>query len=251
MPNRQMGEAFYEDHPLTVVARIRNWNIFGPDLDFLAAHESLSVRSLVAATVGLHQYFADEAWIFRVALPYFKGESVPDVYLDGPLLIEPSKVEALESFLRRLSVALSGIRAGTLRSTGDGSGGPETSPEAFLAFGTRKRWELPGRLTGKSSSEDSALKALAPAPAVPNVTRHTTKQRVGALDAIIELARAGAVDSTDWQSVWASLVRLAEGPTRPAPLIGYVDDEGVKYLAGGEDAVKTLSRGAFCKRFKR
>ena len=79
---------------------------------------------------------------------------------------------------------------------------------------------------------------------------HTIRNKTGALDAVIQLARIQAADPTDPQSVFAALVRIAEAPNRPAPLLGYAEGEGVLYR-DKNDPCKHLSPGEFGKRFRR
>lgn len=71
------------------------------------------------------------------------------------------------------------------------------------------------------------------------------------LKAILERAGREAADATDAASVWAALMKMAEGSNRPAPLIGVADNgEGIKYTSPlGE--VEFLSRDAFRMRWKR
>jgi di/tripeptidase len=64
------------------------------------------------------------------------------------------------------------------------------------------------------------------------------------------LARTGAIDPAAAQSIWTEFVRLAELDTRPDPLIGYVDGEGVKYR-GANDEIKFLTKKNFLRRMAR
>lgn len=81
---------------------------------------------------------------------------------------------------------------------------------------------------------------------------HALKRRSDPLAAVLTLAEGHAVDAKDWQSVWAALVALAESPTRPAPLLGYVEGEGVQYRADDADQPASyLSREALRARFRR
>lgn len=58
---------------------------------------------------------------------------------------------------------------------------------------------------------------------------HRVETRKNILAAVISLAKSKAVDGRDPNSVWAELVKMADSATRPSPLLGYVDGEGVKY----------------------
>lgn len=63
------------------------------------------------------------------------------------------------------------------------------------------------------------------------MTHKLENRRTHALTAVITTAKKSAVDATDYQSVWAALVELAELPSRPAPILGYAEIEGIKYRA--------------------
>lgn len=90
-----------------------------------------------------------------------------------------------------------------------------------------------------------------PAPAVAPKT-HKTKRRADRLAAVLTVAKRQALDPADWQSIWAALVKLAEPVSRPAPLLGYVEGEGVQYRTDdSEQPVAYLTRNAFRRRFGR
>lgn len=76
------------------------------------------------------------------------------------------------------------------------------------------------------------------------------RTRTHALAAVISAAMNSAPDPTDYQSVWASLVNLAESETPPPPLLaGYIAEEGVKYLA--ENGVKFFTKNALRSMMRR
>lgn len=76
--------------------------------------------------------------------------------------------------------------------------------------------------------------------------------RSNPLAAVIRRAEVSSLDATDWNSVWAEIVKMAQSPQRPAPLLGYVEGEGVKYSVDGVDSpVQFLRRDAFRKRHER
>lgn len=82
--------------------------------------------------------------------------------------------------------------------------------------------------------------------------RHSIGSRGNVISSVLAHAKKQALDPTNWQSVWAALVSLAQSTDRPAPLLGYVEKEGVKYQTDDEvDPVGWLRREAFRKRFKR
>lgn len=73
--------------------------------------------------------------------------------------------------------------------------------------------------------------------------------RSNPLTSVINQAHSSALDPEDPHSVWAALVRMAESPNRPAPLIGYAEDEGIKYQ--DEKGVQFLTRKNFRDRERR
>lgn len=79
--------------------------------------------------------------------------------------------------------------------------------------------------------------------------RRPLSTRGNSLTAIIEMAKSLAVDPSDTHSVWAALIELANWNNRPAPLVGYVDGEGVKWVVDG--AVKFLTRRNLADRLRR
>lgn len=81
---------------------------------------------------------------------------------------------------------------------------------------------------------------------------HEMKRRADPLAAVITKAKSEALDPTDWTSVWAALVALAQRSDRPPPLLGYTEGEGVKYQT---DSAETpdgwMTREAWRKRASR
>lgn len=126
------------EHELTIAARVRSWDLSITNLSFLAEHDALPLCSLVAASVGLHPFFADEGWCFGVALPYFRGESQPDSLIDDPSLHATANgrqgFSMLDAFIRRMSVAHSAVQAGTLVTTGSDEADPIVTPAEFLRY---------------------------------------------------------------------------------------------------------------------
>lgn len=81
---------------------------------------------------------------------------------------------------------------------------------------------------------------------------HRLKNRSHPLDSIFAKALAESLDKTDYQSVWAAYVKIAQADNRPAPLLGYAEGEGVKYssdTAGNGVAFDTKRN--FAARFRR
>ena len=120
----------------------------------------------------------------------------------------------------------------------------------------------PQREQEEESASTAAVQRPAPASASSQATvtppspAATAVHKVGRynlpLTAVIKQAERKAADSNDWQSVWAALADVATSPSRPAPLLGYVESEGVKYQTdNATQPVAYLSREAFRKRFAR
>lgn len=117
----------------------------------------------------------------------------------------------------------------------------------FRAWAEGLGWPMPEAFPGASAPAPAA----GPVPAVAPKT-HKTKRRADSLAAVLAEAERNALDSTDWQSAWAALVKLAEPASRPAPLLGYVEGEGVQFRTDdAEQPVGYLKREAFRKRFER
>lgn len=87
------------------------------------------------------------------------------------------------------------------------------------------------------------------APLATTVHKLTTKTH--ALAAVIEKARQCSADANDYQSVWAALVRIAQAPDRPAPVIGYVDREGVQYQTAEREEPRYFTKKALKEQFSR
>ena len=66
---------------LTVAARVKQWEIFAPDWDYLRQYSTLQLGSLCALSVGLHPAFAVPSWVFLIAKPHFSGEDPDELHL--------------------------------------------------------------------------------------------------------------------------------------------------------------------------
>jgi hypothetical protein len=146
--------------------------------------------------------------------------------------------------VRRLAVARDGLLTMTRRPDG-----------ALLSITPGAPFDV-GDLRVRGADLEQ-MAALAPPPELPvpteaAVSTHTTKRRADPLAAVLNQAKLQALDAADWTSAWAALVALAQPTTRPAPLLGYVEGEGVKYQADdASQPIGWLKRDAFRKRFKR
>lgn len=115
--------------------------------------------------------------------------------------------------------------------------------------------QLQAALQGVVTTAVTAIAAPLSVPVTPTAGAATHKMptsRRSSLAAVHKLAMAKALDPEDWTSVWDALVAIAEAPDRPAPLLGYVESEGIQYRTDKqEEPVKFHSRDAFRKGFCR
>lgn len=86
-------------------------------------------------------------------------------------------------------------------------------------------------------------------PEAAKITKNSLKTRSNPLRAVIDMAKSLSLDKNDYHSVWAALVKLAQDTNRPAPLLGYVDDEGVKWDKNG--TTEFLTKKALTSRLSR
>ncbi|MBD2956683.1 hypothetical protein [Burkholderia pseudomallei] len=109
----------------------------------------------------------------------------------------------------------------------------------------------PQRTRRRTSGTPLSLTGVgSPTPATPLVICHDKpRKKSNILDAVIQLALDRAIDPGDYQSVWASLVRIAEAANRPAPLRGYAENEGVLYQDEHNDC-KSLKKEALKRRLQ-
>lgn len=77
---------------------------------------------------------------------------------------------------------------------------------------------------------------------------HRSPGRRHRLAHIIAAAKEATTQPDNYHAVWDELVRIAEQPKPPAPLIGYVDSEGVKYRSDTDKVpVKFFTKEALRK----
>lgn len=104
---------------------------------------------------------------------------------------------------------------------------------------------------GPFKAPEKAATAVSSAPQSQAVTKtHRLNGRENILDPVIQLARKNAIDPDSPQSAWTEFVRMAESSDMPAPLIGYVEGEGVKYR-GSTDETEFLTKKNFAARVRR
>lgn len=136
----------------------------------------------------------------------------------------------------------------------------EVSLPEVVAYFVSCDWpDIPAPLLelGLGAAEMPMPRVVAPLPSLqgasePAKQTYITRRRNNHLAAVITIAKKQAADPSDWHSVWASLVALAQSTSRPPPLLGYTDGEGVKYqIDHAEAPVGWLTRDALRKRLTR
>lgn len=164
--------------------------------------ESVTAQQAAMALCGFNPYMASPSEAEQVTKP---DETTPDDYKRLMFVFEAK--ERAEPKHRKLAEWLGIARARAVKY--------HSWIDTWLAA------------TGKDAPSVSVSPAEGSLPSTG--TTHRMNTRVHPLRAVMDAAKAAAVSSTDYHSVWAALVRLAEADSRPAPLLGYVEGEGVKY----------------------
>ena len=136
---------------LTIAARVKGWEIFAPDWDYLRQYSTLQLGSLCALSVGLHPAFADPSWVFNVAMPHFSGTDSDELH---PLEDAPEgakRAALLDDFLRRAHIAAEElVPRGTLPIADGAADGERTVVRVadFVAWATAlpTPWKLPDEM---------------------------------------------------------------------------------------------------------
>jgi len=129
--------------------------------------------------------------------------------------------------------------------------GSTNSPEEHepVYFAATEKAAVPREMPGDDSEQttvETTLLGKLPHGRRPDgaehvrITTHLLARRSSSISPVIQKASSEALSPEDPQSVWASLVSIAESNERPAPLIGYTDTEGVKYK-NTQDETKFLT----------
>lgn len=141
---------------LTILARVKGWEIFSPDWDYLRQHPAMELGSLCSLSVGLDPTLADPAWVVRVATPHFDGSS-PDLHDFAPTKALPRtedeqiecdrRAASLKEFLRRVHIAPANLTPlGSLRIAVGEPNGERTLVRVadFAEWAEGMGWSLPG-----------------------------------------------------------------------------------------------------------
>jgi len=133
---------------LTIAARVKGWEIFAPDWDYLRQYSTLQLGSLCALSVGLHPAFADPSWVFNVAMPHFSGTDTDALHPLEDAAEGEKRAALLDDFLRRVQIAAAElVPRGTLPIADGAADGERTVVRVadFVAWATAlpAPWELP------------------------------------------------------------------------------------------------------------
>lgn len=134
---------------LTVAARVKGWEIFSPDWDYLLQRTSLPLVSLCALSVGLHPAFADPSWVFNIAMPHFNGTDSDECCPLEDAEENAKRAALLHDFIQRVNIANDELapRGGLTPIEGNGALAVLRIAD-FTAWATGKRWRnLPDELT--------------------------------------------------------------------------------------------------------
>lgn len=130
---------------LTVAARVKGWEIFAPDWDYLRQYSTLQLGSLCALSVGLHPAFADPSWVFNVAMPHFSGTDSDELHPLEDAAEGTKRAALLDDFLRRAHIAAAElVPRGTLKIADGAADGERTVVRVadFASWADGKGWNL-------------------------------------------------------------------------------------------------------------
>lgn len=129
---------------LTIAARVKGWGIFAPDWDYLLQRTSLPLVSLCALSVGLHPYFADQSWVFNIAMPHFSGADSDEFCPLDDAEEGAKRAALLHNFIQRVNIAKDELapRGGLTSIEGDGDAAILRLAD-FAAWAIGKKWTLP------------------------------------------------------------------------------------------------------------
>lgn len=178
-----------------------------------------------------------------------RPELVDELSVDSDIFVEPT-------LGKRLKIADSHVSAGNLKLLAYGANNVRNLVNLlhFCEWATTVvGWAIPQELTQlaakpqaagvpKQGSEPDKVHAAA----LPVVTTHKLKSRARELDAEIEKAKKKATNPSDYHTVWAALVVIAQ--EGKAPFTGTVDETSGIHYTGSNGNTKFLSKDALRKR---
>lgn len=130
---------------LTIAARVKDWEIFAPDWNYLRQYSTLQLASLCALSVGLHPAFADPSWVFNVAMPHFSGTDSDELHPLEDAAEGAKRAALLDDFLRRAQIAAAElVPRGTLPIADGAADGERTVVRVadFASWAIGKGWNL-------------------------------------------------------------------------------------------------------------
>lgn len=130
---------------LTIAARVKGWEIFAPDWDYLRQYSTLQLGSLCALSVGLHPAFADPSWVFNVAMPHFSGTNTDALHPLEDAAKGAERAALLDDFLCRVHIAAAElVPRGTLPIADGAADGERTVVRVadFASWADGKGWNL-------------------------------------------------------------------------------------------------------------
>jgi hypothetical protein len=188
---------------------------------------------------GWMKTYADRTWISRS-----RAAKLLLAQTDKADLPSPHYEDVLDQWHGALSDA---IDRGEITTDGKRCN-PLLAHADLCAWAQRQCYAWPFAAPNPADAE--AVNAVAPCPANSGrALKHTLGTRNTPLNAVIDRAKTLALDGNDSHSVWAALVKLAQDVNRPPPLLGYADEEGIKWDKNG--TVSFFTKKAFDGRWTR
>lgn len=126
---------------------------------------------------------------------------------------------------------------------GDHVDGHQMSRESFVWYASHYGIEVDTQSEcGIVENKSESLSKCTPSSIVTRT--YTTKARTHCLEHIIKLAQTNALDPWNSHSVWAELIKLAISDPMQSPLIGFAQEEGVKYHLSDGVSIEFFTKNA-------
>ena len=172
---------------------------------------------------------------------------------DGMTALEAFAESVEEDFLpicEELDIGLfsSHNKKVAIERVGDDVDGHLMSKDSFVRYASYYGIEVDTPSEGGADENESRSTHI-PSSIVTHTL--TTKERTHHLEHIINLAQNNALERWNRHSVWAELIKLANSLPPPSPLIGFAQEEGVKYHKSDGVNVGFFSKNAIEKYLKR
>lgn len=221
--------------------------ISGDDLQLLAFHAVGQNRDKIIELAANDGKNID--WAHWLGLPFWKPEEAVSLLMLYEPGTSPRNPDIRAELDKKIQAALREQACGKL---------PEhVAPAAWIEWAKGKGWIIPSQLEGLAAKQpepeggkaETLSEARGPLPKIK--TNRTNNEKTNILSAVIERAEKDAENPNDNQSIWAAFVNLAklEDETRPAPLLGFVYENGVKYMDA--NGASFISKRNFLRRLNR